>query len=203
MPRIVVAVTDQRLTAAATSWIEVALFDGALAVDATVGNGFDTLFLAHRVGPKGRVLGFDVQKAALAGARELLKFVGSLDRVSFIHDSHARLTDYLPPEAAIQGAMFNLGYLPRGNRQIITRPDTTVAALGGVLANLALQGRVSILVYREHEGGNLEYVELREFLEQLPEDKWIIEEFASSSDSPIAPRLFLIKRKLDGDFQAS
>ena len=56
MPKILVAVTDQRLTAAATSWIEAALFDGALAVDATVGNGYDTLFLAHRVGPKGRSL---------------------------------------------------------------------------------------------------------------------------------------------------
>ena len=60
MPKIVVEVTGERLTAAAASWIEVALFDGALAVDATVGNGFDALFLAHRVGPKGRVLGFDV-----------------------------------------------------------------------------------------------------------------------------------------------
>jgi hypothetical protein len=196
MSKILVALTDQRLTAAATSWIEAALFDGALAVDATVGNGYDTLFLAHRVGPKGTVLGFDVQKAALAGARELLKFVGSLDRVSFIHDSHARLTDYLPPQAAIQGAMFNLGYLPRGNRQIITRPDTTVAALRGILANLAAQGRVTILVYRGHEEGVFEYVKVREFLEQLSEEEWIVEEFASTSDSPIAPRLFRVQRKL-------
>ena len=96
MPKILVAVTEKRLTAAAASWIEVALFDGALAMDATVGNGYDALFLAHRVGPKGKVLGFDVQKAALAGAREILKFVGSIDRVSLIHDSHARLADYLP-----------------------------------------------------------------------------------------------------------
>src|ERR1700724_4857781 len=133
MPKILGAGTEQRLTAAASSWIEAALFDGALAVDATVGNGYDTLFLAHRVGPKGKVLGFDVQKAALAGAREILKFVGSIDRVSLIHDSHSRLADYLPAGADIEGAMFNLGYLPRGNRQIITRPDTTIMALGGVL----------------------------------------------------------------------
>src|SRR5277367_129902 len=123
MPKILVEVSEERLTAAAASWIEVALFEGALAVDATVGNGFDALFLAHRVGPKGRVLGFDVQKAALAGARELLKFVGSIDRVSLIHDSHARLADFLPTGSRIAGAMFNLGYLPRGNRQIITRAD--------------------------------------------------------------------------------
>ena len=199
MPKILVAVTDQRLTAAATSWIEAALFDGALAVDATVGNGYDTLFLAHRVGPKGTVLGFDVQKAALAGARELLKFVGSLDRVSFIHDSHSQLANYLPAEAAIQGAMFNLGYLPRGNRQIFTRPETTVMALRGVLANLAARGRITILVYRGHEEGSLEYVEVRKFLEQLSDDEWIIKELASTSDSPIAPRLFRVQKKLARD----
>ncbi len=197
MPKILVTVTDQRLTAAATSWIEVALFD--VAVDATVGNGYDTLFLAHRVGPKGTVLGFDVQKAALAGARELLKFVGSLDRVSFIHDSHSRLANYLPAGAGIQGAMFNLGYLPRGNRQIITRPDTTIMALGGVLANLAARGRITILVYRGHQEGILEYVEVRKFLEQLSADEWMVEEFASTSDSPIAPRLFRIQKQLARD----
>jgi SAM-dependent methyltransferase len=196
MSEILVAVTEERLTAAATSWIEVELFDGALAVDATVGNGYDALFLAHRVGPKGKVLGFDVQKAALAGARELLKFVGSIDRVSLIHDSHSRLTDYLPAGAVIQGAMFNLGYLPRGNREIITRPDTTVMALRSVLEHLAERGRVTLLVYRGHEGAVPEYQEVRQFLEQLPDDEWLVEELAGKSDSPIAPRLFRIQKKL-------
>ena len=196
MSKIVVAVTEERLSAAATSWIEVALFNGALAVDATVGNGYDAQFLAHRVGPKGKVLGFDVQKAALAGARELLKFVGSIDRVSLIHDSHSRLANYLPAGATIEGAMFNLGYLPRGNRQIITQPETTVMALRSVLEHLAERGRVTILVYRGHEGAVPEYQEVRRFLEQLPEEKWLVEEFASTSDSPIAPRLFRIKKRL-------
>jgi SAM-dependent methyltransferase len=196
MSKILVAVTEERLTAAATSWIEVALFNGALAVDATVGNGYDAQFLAHRVGPNGKVLGFDVQKAALAGARELLKFVGSIDRVSLIHDSHSRLANYLPAGATIEGAMFNLGYLPRGNRQIITQPETTVMALRSVLEHLAERGRVTILVYRGHEGAVPEYQEVRRFLEQLPEEKWLVEEFASTSDSPIAPRLFRIKKRL-------
>jgi SAM-dependent methyltransferase len=199
MPKILVAVTEERLTAAATSWIEVALFNGALAVDATVGNGYDAQFLAHRVGPKGKVLGFDVQKAALAGARELLKFVGSIDRVSLIHDSHSRLANYLPAGATIEGAMFNLGYLPRGNRQIITQPETTVMALRSVLEHLAERGRVTILVYRGHEGAVPEYQEVRRFLEQLPEEKWLVEEFASTSDSPIAPRLFRIKKRLNSE----
>ena len=199
MPKIIVAATTERLTAEATNWIALELAEGALAVDATVGNGYDTLFLAHRVGPRGKVLGFDVQKAALAGARELLKFVGSLDRVSLIHDSHARLEDYLPAGAAIQGAMFNLGYLPRGNHQIITHGDTTVAALRAVLEHLADRGRVTILVYRGHAGGPEEYTVLRLFLEQLPDAIWHVEELVSSSDSPIAPRLFRIRKNEDAE----
>jgi Putative rRNA methylase len=197
MQKIPVAVTSERLTAAASSWIEVALFDGALAIDATVGNGYDALFLGHRVGPKGRVLGFDVQKAALAGAREILKFVGSIDHVSLIHDSHTRLADYLPAGAVIHAAMFNLGYLPRGNRQIITRPETTILALRSVLEHLAEHGRVTLLVYRGHEGGVPEYQGVRTFLEDLPEDEWLVEELASTSDSPVAPRLFRIQRKIN------
>jgi Putative rRNA methylase len=196
MPKILVAVAEGRLTAAAAAWIEAALFDGALAIDATVGNGYDALFLAHRVGPTGKVLGFDVQKAALAGAREILKFVGSIDRVALIHDSHSRLADYLPAGATIEGAMFNLGYLPRGNRQIITRPDTTLIALRSVLEHLAERGRVTLLVYRGHEGGVAEYQEVRQFLEELPGEEWIVEELASATDSSIAPRLFRIVKKL-------
>jgi 16S rRNA C1402 N4-methylase RsmH len=196
MPKICVAIAGQRLTAAANSWIELALFDGALAVDATVGNGYDTLFLAHRVGPNGTVLGFDVQKAALAGARELLKFVGSAGRVSLIHDSHSRLETYIPYGAYVQAAMFNLGYLPRGNRQIITRPDTTIAALEALLQHLASTGRITVLAYRGHEGGILEYTEVRKFLESLPDAEWSVEELAGNGDSPTAPRLFQIAKKI-------
>src|ERR1700722_6230918 len=195
MPEIIVAVTEERLTAAASSWIEVVLFDGALAVDATVGNGYDALFLGHRVGPKGKVIGFDVQKAALAGAREILKFFGSINHVSLIHDSHTRVADYLPTGAVIDAAMFNLGYLPRGNRQIITRPETTVQALRSVLEHLAEHGRVTLLVYRGHEGGVPEYEGVRQFLEGLPGDKWLVEELASTSDSPVAPRLFRVQKR--------
>lgn len=195
MPKICVAIAGQRLTAAANSWIELALFDGALAVDATVGNGYDTLFLAHRVGPNGTVLGFDVQKAALAGARELLKFVGSAGRVSLIHDSHSRLESYIPYGASVQAAMFNLGYLPRGNRQIITRPDTTIAALETLLKHLDPNGRITVLAYRSHEGGVPEYDEVRNFLESLPDAEWVVEELAGNGDSPVAPRLFQIAKK--------
>jgi len=91
--------------------------------------------------------------------------------------------------------MFNLGYLPRGNRQIITRPETTVQALRSVLEHLAEHGRVTLLVYRGHEGGVPEYEGVRQFLEGLPVDKWLVEELVSTSDSPVAPRLFRVQKR--------
>src|SRR6201987_6187598 len=113
-----------------------------------------------------------------------------MGRVSLIHYSHSNLEKYLPHGAVIQVAMFNLGYLPRGNREIITRPDTTIAALEILLRHLAANGRITVLAYRAHQGGFHEYDEVRKFLEGLPEPDWSVQELAGIEDSLAAPRLF-------------
>src|SRR3954469_16165428 len=145
MPGIALEKTAARLTVYATRWLKEVLRPGAFAVDATVGNGYDTLFLAHEVGPEGRVLGFDVQKVALTNATEMLRFAGLLNRVTLVLASHEDLNHYLAPGQLITVGMFNLGYLPRGNRRIITRPSSTLRALSAVLTHLEPAGRVSIL----------------------------------------------------------
>lgn len=195
MPKFSLERASQRLTAEAANWLQEALFEGAFTVDATVGNGFDSLFLAHRVGRTGTVLGFDVQKRALGDAREMLKFAGTIDRARFIHDSHSHLESYIEPDQLINGAMFNLGYLPRGDRRIITRPETTIPAVAAVLRHLTPGGRITVLAYRGHEGGAFEYVQLREYLEGLSAELVSVEELAGSNDSETAPRLFRILKK--------
>ena len=186
--------SSERLTVAASQWLDAALFHGAFAVDATVGNGYDTLFLAHRVGDQGRVLGFDVQKMALNGAAELLRFAGVLNRVTLILESHSNIGRYLSPEQIVHGAMFNLGYLPRGNRQIITRPETTLAALQAILEHLAPGGRLTILSYRDHEGGQEECTAVREFLRSVRTEEFSFRELAGIQDTDATPRLFLVER---------
>jgi 16S rRNA C1402 N4-methylase RsmH len=194
MQKFTLASTAQRLTLAASSWLEEVLFDGAFAVDGTVGNGYDTVFLAHRVGPSGKVLGFDVQKAAIGSAREVLKFVGSMDRVTLILDSHSEMEKYLPPGAKIHGAMFNLGYLPRGSREIVTRPETTIPAVKTVIRHLAPGGRLTVLAYRGHAGGIVEYEALHTFFTGVAAEECIIDEYAGTQDPPEAPRLFRIQK---------
>lgn len=194
MPEVPLETSNDRLTVAASKWLDVALFNGAFAVDATVGNGYDTLFLAHRIGDQGRVLGFDVQKAALNGAAELLRFAGTLRRVTLVLDSHSNISHYLPPGEIVHGAMFNLGYLPRGSRQIITRPETTLTAVGGILERLTLRGRLTILSYRGHEGGPEEYVAVRGFFQSVRAEEFSIRELKGIVDTETTPRLFLVER---------
>jgi ubiquinone/menaquinone biosynthesis C-methylase UbiE len=56
--------------------VEAVLKPGDITIDATVGNGHDTLFLATRVGATGKVYGFDIQQEALDSAYQRLQQAG-------------------------------------------------------------------------------------------------------------------------------
>jgi hypothetical protein len=197
MQEIPLVVSQKRLTVAAHDWLAETLFDGAFAVDATVGNGYDTLFLANRVGPNGFVLGFDIQKPALAGAHELLRFAGQANRVKLVHECHSRIGSYL--DKNVDGAMFNLGYLPRGSHSLVTRAETTVSALQSILTRLNRGGRITVLAYRGHQGGPEEYARLREFLLSLSMAEYTVDELVGISDLPESPRLFRIQKKSNSE----
>ena len=191
MSSIPLEVSQVRLTRVAAEWVSAALPEGGFAVDATVGNGYDTLFLADRVGKGGRVLGFDVQKMALNNASELIRFAGNLDRIRLILGCHSGLSQVLIGYPRVDAAMFNLGYLPRGDHRIVTRPSTTIPAIAAVIERLSPKGRVSILAYRGHPEGPEEYEAVRGFLEQSPALE--VRELAGNTENETGPRLFLIQ----------
>ncbi|PIC65196.1 16S rRNA (cytosine(1402)-N(4))-methyltransferase [Sporosarcina sp. P13] len=126
---------------------------GETVVDATAGNGNDTLFLAELVGDTGHVVAFDIQQQALEATHAHL---GSLaNRATLVLDSHANVRQYVTEE--IGGAMFNLGYLPYSDdHSIITKPSSTIAALDALLGLLKKTGIITITVYDGHEGGSEE-----------------------------------------------
>ena len=130
------------------------LRDGDYAVDATCGNGNDTLLLARLVGISGHVWGFDIQQQAVdETARRLTKEdLGS--RVTLLKCGHEELA--LHVSGPVQVVLFNLGYLPGGDRSVITRPETTVVALQHSLQLLAPGGVVLVTVYPGHSGGTEE-----------------------------------------------
>lgn len=121
--------------------LEEAIQSGENVIDATCGNGNDTLFLSRLVGENGHVYAFDIQDQAIANTRKVL-INHNCSNVSLIHDSHEKILDYFPRDnkKEIAGAIFNLGYLPRSDKTVITTPDSTVTAVDAILNRLKKMG---------------------------------------------------------------
>lgn len=148
----------QSLTALAHQRLADVLAPGDIAIDATAGNGHDTLFLAQQIAPGGRVHAFDIQPKALEATHMRLVQAGLAKHVTLHLAGHEKMREHLPGDLTGQVAAvtFNLGYLPGGDHDLVTCPDTTLAAL--VQASTLLHpGRLlSVLVYRGHAGGREE-----------------------------------------------
>jgi len=172
------------------------LQEGHSAVDGTMGNGHDTLMLAQRVGPQGKVYAFDIQDQALENTRQRLASAGVLDkRVQLIQDGHQHIKKYI--DHSIQGAIFNLGYLPGGNHEIITQPGTTLTAIEHTLELLAVGGRLVIVVYPGHPGGQEEKEAVEALASQLDSLKFKVLQLTLLNRPPSAPGVILIEKARD------
>lgn len=131
--------------------------EGDSAIDATCGNGNDTVFLSRLVGTKGRIFAFDVQKEAIHRTETKLKEAG-IRNVDLILDEHENVLQYIDCE--ISAAIFNLGYLPGSDKQITTRGATTWKAVVDILSILKIGGVIILVIYHGHEEGKLERDEI-------------------------------------------
>ncbi len=163
---------------------------GDLAVDATVGNGHDLLFLAQQVGPQGQVMGFDVQATALQQARARIADAGLADKVRLRLCGHEHMVAALPADwpGNIAAVMFNLGYLPGFDKSLVTKAETTVLALSQALSVLRAGGLISLLAYRGHPGGAAEVAAVDAWLAQRGDQCRVVRH-----DSP-GPILYRIER---------
>ena len=163
---------------------------GDIAVDGTVGNGHDTLFLAKCVGSSGHVYGFDIQAQALAGTTGRLEESGCADRATLFLAGHEKLDRHIPVElhGKVRAAMFNFGFLPGSDRQVITRPDTSLMAVEKVLDILAPDGCASLMLYGGHAGGEEETAALKKMVHDLDYDRFRVAqyEFVNKPVNPVA-----------------
>lgn len=159
----------------------------AVAVDATMGQGFDTVFLAKR---SVCVYAFDVQEQALLWTRERLAEEGLT--AELIHAGHERLDDYV--NGSIDAAIFNLGYLPKADKSVITQPKTTILALQKLLHQLKVGGRVSLMVYYGHEGGQAEKEALQAFVSQLSQKEFAVMIYQALNQVNQPPFLIMIEK---------
>lgn len=142
----------------------------AWAIDATAGNGHDTVFLARTVGEQGRVVAVDIQQCALDTTRQQLEREGLERRVDLVRGDHARLRDLVGCQlrGTIRLICFNLGYLPTGDHAITTSAVSTLTALYEALLLLDPAGALSVIAYRGHPGGMEEAEAVGRFFAKLP-----------------------------------
>ncbi|WP_374088546.1 class I SAM-dependent methyltransferase [Methylomicrobium lacus] len=185
------------LVAKAHELIRARLRPGASAVDATVGNGHDTLFLLRQVAPRGRVYGFDIQRAALASAAAKINESALQACLTLINDSHARMLERIPKtdHGAIGAVMFNLGYLPGGDKAVTTRTDSTLAALSAASRLLGSGGIITIVAYPGHPGGAHETDRVGRWCKHLDCERFRVERIDAKANDEAAPRLFAVTRK--------
>ena len=169
------------------------LKEGEVAVDFTMGNGNDTLFLSKAVGEGGKVYAFDIQEEALVSTEAHLKANGAPENYTLICASHHLVESYV--KEPIKAGMFNLGYLPRSGRKAVTTlRETTMPAVEAAIRLLAPDGVLIIAIYPGHEEGALEGDMLREYFKTLSRFKICASEFRILN-SPTSPYFFLIENK--------
>jgi len=144
---------------------------GDVVVDATMGNGYDTEFLARLVSPGGSVFAFDTEQKALEETKIRISTIDQ-NSVFLVKESHEFISRHVPQ--GIKAAVFNLGYLPGGDRQSTTVAAVTVRAVANLLPLLGKDGIIVIVVYRGHEEGKREWNALVEYGSQLPRSPYSV-----------------------------
>lgn len=163
-------------------------------IDATMGKGKDTLFLCTLAKNKGKVLAFDIQKEALEATGRLLKENRMEERARLILDGHENMASYASEESA-DVICFNFGYLPGGNHQVATRPDTSIKAVKEGLAVLKSGGLMSLCIYSGGDTGFAEKDALLSFLKELPSRRFtvIVNCYHNRENHPPMP-VFIFKK---------
>ena len=166
---------------------------GDTVIDATMGNGHDTEKLARLVGDTGRVYAFDVQEQALVNTRERLEAAGLASRVTLLLESHARLAELVPLPARL--VMFNLGWLPGGDKRITTRLDSTLQAVHAALSVLSPMGVLLMCVYPGHDEGTRELRVLDGLFASLPPQRFncLKQSFVNAGNG--APCCFIVQKQ--------
>lgn len=176
----------------AQEMIQSALFEGAVAVDATMGNGHDTLWLCRQVGDEGCVYAFDVQQQAVDNTAAALDMAGMRHRAQLFCQGHQHMAQYVDRPADV--IMFNLGWLPGAEHGVTTLTETTLMAADAALQLLKKDGLLTICIYPGHEEGMRELSALTDWATALDPKKYdaLLKTYLNQPNHP--PRLLAVRR---------
>ena len=190
------------IPAFAHTLLEQTLQSGDIAVDCTMGNGHNTLFLTSLVGKNGHVFAFDIQQSALENTQKLLMqhdVVGRGDstrRFTLIKDNHANLANHIPVDACrnIKAAMFNLDSLPSDDKNICTTPHSTIQTIETLLPMLVVGGIIVLVVCPDHQGGETEAAQVLDYCKALPHGTVNVIEYKTLNNPNNPPFVIAIER---------
>jgi len=172
---------------------QAAIRAGDTVIDATLGNGHDTLRLAQLVGEQGLVIGFDIQPEAVRSTRKRLEEAGMAERCELHLTGHEHMAEVV--QKSVRCVVFNLGWLPGGDKHITTQWLTTEKAVAAALGLLEPMGVCTLCVYPGHREGAVELENLTSFLSSLKPQEFNVlrQEFLNAG--PGAPVCFVIQKQ--------
>lgn len=168
--------------------IDETVKEGDICIDATAGRGNDTLHLCRLTGDTGRVIAFDIQQDAVDSTRQLLEENGMAHRAEVHLASHSEMDKYAEEES-VSLITFNFGWLPKGDHNIFTHKETSIAAIEKGLSLLKNGGIMTLIIYYGRETGFEERDALLEYLPALDNRKYTVVEmpFVNRPNCPPIP----------------
>lgn len=189
-----------RITAMNHVMIKEYIKPGSEVIDATAGNGHDSIFLLKQIDPGGTLYAFDTQAAALENTKNRIEnlILNSDTKFHLINDSHGNIHQYIKGPA--DAAVFNLGYLPGSDHTVTTTWNELYKALNALTLHLIKPGGIiSIISYSGHQGGKEEQEKIFHFLEELPANKFsvhITKKWNAIKSSPVLILIECLKNEL-------
>ncbi len=180
------------------SYLSKFIQPGDWVIDATCGNGKDTLMLAELVGAEGCVFAYDIQSVAITLTKNLISEQQVKSTVKYYCESHERFHKVeaelmKEPSCSIKSVVYNLGYLPGSDHEVTTEFESTIRSMQSGLQLLSHQGVLSVMCYLGHDQGK-EYKKVRTFLSELDPKVFVVVEtqFLNRKNSPV---LILVEKR--------
>lgn len=167
---------------------------GDTVIDATVGNGNDTILLATLVGKTGRVIGFDIQEDAIGNTKQKLLLTGLSEQVELHQESHALAVNHVKENELLGGVVYNLGYLPGGDKGITTEKHSTITSISTLLPRLRKGSLLVVVVYHGHPAGSEEKDALLTFASRLDQHEFSVLQYGFINQRNKPPFVIAIEK---------
>ncbi|TLS39036.1 class I SAM-dependent methyltransferase [Pseudalkalibacillus caeni] len=173
------------------------LQEGDTAVDATCGNGNDTLYLAKKVGKSGSIFGFDIQEQAIENTGKKLREHNENNQVTLVHASHASIKAEIPEvhHGRVKAAIFNLGYLPGGDKEVVTSPASTLKAVEQLLEIMAKVSILILVIYSGHPEGKVEKDKVLKYAMSLDQKNYHVLQYNFINQKNDPPFIIAIEKR--------